>query len=126
MKTTAERLNEVLKIKNLKQIDILRLAEPYCQKYMVKLNKSDLSQFIHGKVTPGQFKLKILALALGVNEAWLMGYEDVPMERDHSDAPDLYLSDFEREIITKLRLLSVDQQKVFLAYLTTLLNTQAP
>ena len=85
MTTTAARLNEVMEIKKLKQVDILRLAEPYCTKYMVKLNKSDLSQFVNGKVIPGQFKLKILSLALGVNEAWLMGYDNVPMESNASD-----------------------------------------
>ena len=86
MQTTASRLKEVMDAKKLKQVDVLRLAEPYCSKYMVKLNKSDLSQFVNGKVIPGQFKLKILALSLGVNEAWLMGYDNVPME---SASPEL-------------------------------------
>ncbi|MEG1497684.1 MAG: hypothetical protein RR385_09965, partial [Clostridiales bacterium] len=34
-----------------------------------------------GKVEPGQEKLTILGLTLGVSEVWLMGY-DVSMERD--------------------------------------------
>lgn len=61
---------------NLKQVDILRLAEPYCEKHGVKLNKSDLSQYVSGKVEPGQDKLFVLARALKVTEAWLMGYDE--------------------------------------------------
>lgn len=66
--------------RGLKQADILRLAQPYCEKYKIKLGKSDLSQFVNGKVEPGQWKITILSLALNVSEAWLMGL-DVPMER---------------------------------------------
>lgn len=62
----------------LQQADILRRAEPYCCKFGVKLTKPDLSQFCSGKVEPKQDKVYILSLAMGVNVAWLMGY-DVPM-----------------------------------------------
>lgn len=79
--TTAERLRQIMSQRGLKQIDILLLAEPYCIKYNVKLNKNDLSQYVNGKVEPKQHKLSILGLALNVNEAWLMGY-DVPMGRE--------------------------------------------
>ena len=82
--STSERLKEIMSIKNLKQIDIIRLAEPHCNKYNIKLGKNDLSQYISGKVEPGQNKLYILSLALNVNEAWLMGY-DVPMEKGISN-----------------------------------------
>ncbi len=79
--TTAERLREILSIRNLRQVDILEMARPYCAKYGIKLSKSDLSQYVTGKVLPGQEKLTVLGLALNVSEAWLMGY-DVPMKRD--------------------------------------------
>ena len=46
-----------------------------------KANKNDLSHYVSGKVEPGQDKLSILGLALGVSEAWLMGF-DVSMERN--------------------------------------------
>lgn len=78
--TTAKRLKQIMIMKGLKQSDILTEAAPYCKKYGIKLNKSDLSQFVNGKVEPGQWKLTILGLALGVSEAWLMGL-DVPMDR---------------------------------------------
>ena len=77
MKTssTALRLNEFMQKNGLKQIDIINLAKPFCSEYGVKLSKSDLSQYVSGKVEPGQNKLYILARALNVSEAWLMGYE---------------------------------------------------
>lgn len=65
----------------LRQVDILKMAEPYCLKHNIKLGRNDLSQYVSGKVEPGQKKLTILSLALGVSEAWLMGY-DVPRNTD--------------------------------------------
>ena len=76
----SERLNQAMKIRSLKQVDVLEAAKPYCEKYGIKLTKSDLSQYVSGKVEPRQEKLTILSLALSVSEAWLMGY-DVSMER---------------------------------------------
>ena len=76
--STATRLKRIMEERNLKQVDVLRLCEPYCEKYGVKLKKNDLSQYLSGKVQPKQNKLSILGMALGVQEAWLMGY-DVPM-----------------------------------------------
>lgn len=80
MENTAIRLKKIMTEENLRQVDILSLARPYCEKYNIKLSKSDLSQFVSGKNAPGQWKLTILGLALNVSEAWLMGY-DVPKDR---------------------------------------------
>ncbi len=79
-KTTADRLKEIMTIKGLKAIDIIRLAQPYCEQYNLKLTKSDMSQYLKGSVRPSQWKLTILSNALGVSEAWLMGF-DVPQEK---------------------------------------------
>lgn len=90
---TSLRLQEIMTERNLKQKDILDLATPYCKQYNVKLTKTDLSQYISGKVEPGQYKLMMLAYALHLNPTWLMGY-DVPKEYgsaticDHSYADD--------------------------------------
>lgn len=79
--TTAQRLKQIMNEKNLKQVDIIRKCAPICEKYGVKLGKTDLSQYVSGKVEPGSDKLGILGRALNVSEAWLMGY-DVPIARD--------------------------------------------
>lgn len=77
---TSARLKQLMKERNLKQVDILNLSLPLCSKYNVKMNKSDISQYVSGKVEPSQEKLVILGMALNVTEAWLMGF-DVPQER---------------------------------------------
>lgn len=48
-----------------------------------KINKKSLSSYISGKYTPKQNNIYLIAEALNVNEAWLMGY-DVPMERTNN------------------------------------------
>lgn len=78
---TSQRLKQIMSERNLRQADILQAAKPYCERYGIKLAKNDLSQYVNGKVEPGQEKLTILGLALNINEAWLMGY-DVPKNRD--------------------------------------------
>ena len=79
--TTAERLKEIMNERHLKQIDILDNSKRYCEQHNIKLTKTDLSQYVSGKVEPGQGKLFILGLTLNVSEAWLMGY-NVPRERN--------------------------------------------
>ena len=95
---SAMRLKKIMKIKNIKQIDILNSAQPYCKMYGVKLNKSDLSQYLSNKAIPGQKKLKILSLALNVSPAWLMGF-DVPMcESENSSLDEVLNSNYENVI----------------------------
>ena len=76
---TSYRLKEIMKLKSLKQIDILNKCEPICKELGKRIGRNDLSQYVSGKVEPRQDKLTIIAKALNVNEAWLMGY-DVPMD----------------------------------------------
>lgn len=71
MKNTSERLKEALLIRNMKQSDLVEASG---------VDKGALSNYIHGRYRPKQDNIHLLAKALDVNEAWLMGY-DVPMER---------------------------------------------
>lgn len=117
MVTTSERLRQIMRDRGLRQTDILKMTEPYCQKYMVKINKSDLSQFVSGKVVPGQWKLAVLAIALNVSEAWLMGC-DVPMERTPERGPTSESkgeSSTKEKIIQHLDGMTDDQLEKFLA-----------
>lgn len=74
------RLKRIMSERNLRQVDILDMVKPYCETYDIKMNKSDISQYVSGKVEPSKDKLVVLGMALNVNEAWLMGF-DVPIER---------------------------------------------
>lgn len=78
--TTSERLRFLMQERRLRQVDILELCRPYAEQYDVRIEKNDISAYVNGKYLPQQHKLTILARALDVSEAWLMGYA-VPMER---------------------------------------------
>lgn len=88
--STAQRIREIMRERGLRQVDILQLAAPVSRKYNIDLTKGNLSMYVTGRVLPGQDKLLILAEALDVSEAWLMGY-DVPKERN-AVAPDIVIS----------------------------------
>lgn len=77
--SVAARLKYIMNQRGLKQVDVLNLARPYCEKYNVKLAKNYLSQYCSGKNKPGKDILNVLSLALDVNPAWLQGF-DVPQE----------------------------------------------
>jgi transcriptional regulator with XRE-family HTH domain len=106
--------------RNMRQVDILKAAEPFCRMYGVKLGKNDLSQYVSGKVEPRQDKLTILGLALGVSEAWLMGY-DVSMER--CVTPTTEADDGRsKEYIELFQLLNADQQALIIHAIKGLLS----
>ena len=124
---TAIRLKTIMNIRGLRQVDILNLTIPYCKKYDVKMNKSDISQYCSGKTEPNQEKLFILGNALNVNEAWLMGF-DVPMERisnkeESPAAPDPLPSD-QQQLNDIYSQLDRPNKKKVLTYSKNLLSTQ--
>jgi len=119
--TTAKRLKQIMEARNLRQVDILELAEPFCKKYGVKLEKNALSQYVSGKVEPGQEKLTILGMALGVSEAWLMGYE-VPMERYTPTTENG--NERTREFIELFGLLTAEQQALIISQIKGILANQ--
>lgn len=99
---TSSRLKAIMKERNLRQVDILEKAAPLCKKHGVKLNKSDLSQYVSGTVEPGQDKLTILAKVLDVNEAWLMGY-NVPMDKNYKPVKKININFNEDKIIEAIK-----------------------
>ena len=81
--TTSDRLKKIMSERRLKQVDILNMSLPFCQRFNVKMNKSDISQYVSGKVEPSQEKLVVLGMALNVSEAWLMGLDVSPVRKDN-------------------------------------------
>ena len=116
---TSIRLKQIMDNRNLKQVDILDMTKPYCVKYDVKMNKSDISQYVSGKVEPNQEKLFILAKALGVNEAWLMGF-DVPMKKELLSSE----SEGDIELIEKFSLLSERDKQLVMNMIDSMLPIQ--
>lgn len=77
---TSVRLKQAMDEKGMRQVDLLEAVKPYCKRYGVNISKGQLSQYLAGRNEPGQTRIFILALALDVSEAWLMGL-DHPKER---------------------------------------------
>lgn len=72
--TIADRIKKGMAIRGLRQTDIIEKTG---------INKGALSSYISGRYEPKQNNIYLIAKALNVNEAWLMG-ADVPMDRDPS------------------------------------------
>lgn len=71
MKEFYQQLKEAMNIRKVNQAEL-------CAR--TNIPKSAMSQYISGAFKPKQTRTYLIAKALNVNEAWLMGY-DVPMER---------------------------------------------
>lgn len=111
MENTSKRLREIMSEKGLRQVDVIELCKPYCKKFNAKLQKNDLSQYINGKVIPSQYKLTILGLALGVNEAWLMGM-DVEKYRKTSSVSTIEVTKDEEELMYKISTFNKEERKM--------------
>lgn len=66
-----KRIKQALELRNMKQADLVERTG---------IGKSAISQYLSGKYVPKQKATHLIAKALNVSEAWLMGY-NVPMER---------------------------------------------
>lgn len=82
--STQERLQQIMKERHLKQVDILNMSKPFQKALNIKLGKSALSQYVNGIQSPDQDRIFLLSKTLNVSEPWLMGY-DVARERNTPD-----------------------------------------
>ena len=114
------RLREVMNDRNLRAVDLHDKIKPYCTKYKINISKSQLSQYLNDFNEPGQRRLFILAQALNVSEAWLLGF-DVPKERQTISAS----ADERAQEFTQLfQRLSVDQQRIIIQSMKGILADQ--
>ena len=74
MATTADRISEAMKLRDIRQADLVKKTG---------ISKGALSSYISGRYVPKQNNVFLIAKALDVSEAWLMG-GDVPMQRIES------------------------------------------
>lgn len=104
MATTAERLREILSIRDIKQVEITEKTG---------ISKGALSSYLSSRYIPKQDNIYKLAKVLDVNPAWLMGL-DVPMETPAAGgdpvAPVQLRSD-ESELLDKYNLLNAEGMK---------------
>lgn len=88
MTKISERIKEAMGLRNLKQTDLVEKTG---------ISKGALSSYLSGRYSPKQNNIYLLAKALSVNEAWLMG-ADVPLDRNKSSDYDISLDTIAFEI----------------------------
>ena len=101
MATSTERINQIMKEKRLRQIDVLNLAKPLQEKYNIKFSKSHLSQYVNGKSNPDNEKIFLLSKVFRVTEAWLLGYDVPRYERLEEDV----INDYQKSQALKIPVL---------------------
>lgn len=72
---TKDRIKEALELRGMKQAELVEKTG---------IDKGQMSSYLSGRYKPKQANLHLIACALAVDEAWLMGY-DVPMEKNGHD-----------------------------------------
>ena len=109
----AYRIREAFRIKDMTQADLCRATG---------IKKSAMSQYCSGSLVPRQDRTHIIAVALNVSEAWLMGF-DVPMERQTTPAS--YEEDGRvKEFVELFGRLTADQQTLIVAQIKGILSAQ--
>ena len=116
MAKTSERLQEIISIRNIKQVEIIEKTG---------ISKGALSSYLSGRYVPKQNNIYKLAQVLNVNPAWLMGL-DVPMDPAavSSDQDALVLSDHETKLVKAYRNASDDTQIAVCAVLGVKRDTE--
>lgn len=91
-----ERLKNVMNQKGISQTEL-------CKRTCIP--KGAMSQYLSGKFKPKQTRLFLIAKALNVSEAWLMGFENADINRHEPQniKSDFHLTDHEKEVIISYR-----------------------
>lgn len=107
--TCAQRIREGLKVRDMTQADLCRITG---------IGKSAMSQYANGVFEPRQDRVYLIARALNVSEAWLMGF-DVPMEKKTPASPEE--SERIREFSELFGKLTPEQQSLIIAQIKGIL-----
>ena len=105
IESCGKRIAKALAIRDVRQADLAN---------MTQIPKSSLSLYLKDAYEPKQDRIYIIAKALRVSEAWLMGY-DVPMEKVEENSPsEVQLTEGEQQLLELFRLIPEQQQRAFL------------
>ena len=111
----ADRMALALQLRGMKQSEL-------CIK--TGIPKSAISQYISGEFKPKQDRVFLIAQALDVDEAWLMGY-DVPMEKEKEISPDKpELTEGEKMLLDLFRKVPVERQDMLIQMIRVALGSQ--
>lgn len=104
--TVSERLKEAMKIKGMRQIDLCNIC---------KIPKGAMSLYISGAYEPKQDRLQDIAIALGVDIAWLMGYDTSMAPMKERNSPEEHrLTEGERLWLELYRRVSPDTRNLLI------------
>lgn len=112
MPTIAERIRQGLELRRMKQSELVEATG---------IGKSSISTYISGAYEPKQKNIYLIAKALDVNEAWLMGH-DVPIDREKpTPVSESGLDDpRDKKFLELFSRLTPDQKELVLAQLEVL------
>lgn len=88
-KEIKDRLREAMELRGLRAVDLVEKTD---------IPKGAISYYLAGRSQPKSDRIYLLARALDVNEAWLIGY-DVPMQRSEAQKKNDQLA----KLIAKMR-----------------------
>ena len=114
VETCAVRLKKALDMRNMRATEL-------CEKTNVP--KSAISHYLKGSFVPKQDRAYILAKALNVNPAWLMGF-DAPVEIEEEKTKEKDLSNEELLMLKLFRQIPGDRKKEALQLLEVALKMQ--
>lgn len=114
VESTAARLKKAMDLRSKKQVDLAKETG---------IDKGSISHYVSGRYEPKQEAVNKLAIALGVSEMWLWGY-DVPMEREKQISPAKpELSEGEKILLDLFNRVPEDKQQLVLQMIRAALST---
>lgn len=115
MKEFNQQLKKAMEIRNITQAELCKRTG---------IPKSAMSQYISGAFRPKQTRTYLIAEALHVNIAWLMGADDIPMDREDNTiialpSDNVYMRPLYESVAAGFGAPAVDQ---IISYIPTYIN----
>jgi transcriptional regulator with XRE-family HTH domain len=110
VQTFAERLKTAITTRRMTQQGLSDIT---------KIPKSAISQYLSAKFEAKQDRVEILARALNVSEAWLMGF-DVPMERDNDI--NIVVSEEDKKFFDLLSTMTPEEKDLFYGIMKSIIE----
>ena len=114
IESCGKRIAQALTIRDMTQSELAGITQ---------IPKSSISLYLKGAYEPKNDRIYIIAKALRVSEAWLMGY-DVPMEKMEENNPgEDELTEVDKELLDALKQMPREQKLVLLSMIRGSANT---
>lgn len=114
--TTSLRLQEIMKLREMKQADLARKTG---------ISRGAISNYVLGRYEPKSDIINTLAMVLNCSEMWLWGY-DVPMQRNDNAVSSIMveLTPGEKMLLDMFKQIPESKQETVLRMIELALNVQ--